>query len=59
MKKYVLTGMSGAGKSCLITALELRNEYVVREAARDYIEYQKANGVAAPSQAPDFEEKKQ
>jgi predicted ATPase len=57
MKKYVLTGSSGAGKSCLITALELRNEYVVREAARDYIEYQKANGVAVPSEAPDFEEK--
>jgi len=57
MKKYILTGGPGSGKSSIILALEQRGEYVIREAAEDYIKLRQAQGVKCPWKEPDFQEK--
>jgi predicted ATPase len=56
MKKFVLTGGPGTGKTSILLALELRGEQVVHEAARDYINYQRANNIKDPLAMHDFEE---
>lgn len=56
LKKYVLTGGPGAGKTSLLLHLEILGETIIREAAEDLIRYQKAVGVAAPRLNLDFEE---
>ena len=57
MKKYILTGGPGTGKSTLILALEQRGEHVIREAAEDYIKIRQAQGQPEPWTEPDFQEK--
>ena len=42
VKKYVLTGGPGAGKTSLVTYLEILGEVTIREAAEDFIREQKA-----------------
>ncbi len=57
MKRYVLTGGPGSGKSSILVALELKGHQVIREAAEDYIKYQQALGVKEPWLEEDFQEK--
>jgi len=57
MKKYVITGAPGCGKTSMINYLEVRlSEYVVREAARDYIELRQAEGCKEPWLDDDFQQ---
>lgn len=57
MKKYVLTGGPGTGKSSIILALKQKGEYVVREAAEDYIRLRQAQCQKEPWTEPDFQDK--
>jgi predicted ATPase len=54
MKRYVLTGAPGAGKTAVLGALRERGFPVVAEAATDVISQQQARGVAEPWQQDDF-----
>jgi predicted ATPase len=54
MKRYVLTGAPGAGKTSVLGALRKRGFPVVAEAATDVISQQQARGVAEPWQLDDF-----
>lgn len=54
-KKYVLTGGPGTGKSSILLALEQRGEYIVREAAEDYIRLRQAQGQPEPWTETDFQ----
>jgi predicted ATPase len=54
MKRYVLTGAPGAGKTSVLDALRNRGFPVVAEAATDVISQQQARGVAEPWQQDDF-----
>jgi predicted ATPase len=56
-KRYVLTGGPGSGKSAIILALEFMGNYVVREAAEDYIKLRMAHGQKEPWDEPDFQER--
>jgi predicted ATPase len=56
-KKYVLTGGPSSGKSSIISALELEGEYVVREAAEDYIRLRHAQGQKTPWVEENFQGK--
>lgn len=55
VKRYVLTGGPGCGKTTTLIALERYGEMVVREAAADYIERQRSIGVKSPVADPSFE----
>ncbi len=55
MKKYVITGGPGTGKSTIILALEQKGEYVIREAAEDVIKVSQAGGDAEPWKKSDFQ----
>jgi predicted ATPase len=55
MKRYVLTGGHGVGKSSVIAALELRGEYVVHEAAATIRSLGRARSQSFPEDTPDFE----
>jgi predicted ATPase len=48
MKRYILTGTPGAGKTAILRCLELDGYGVVEEAATDIIAVQQAQGVAEP-----------
>jgi predicted ATPase len=48
MKRFVLTGAPGAGKTAIIRQLELDGCSVVEEAATDVIALQQAQGIAEP-----------
>ena len=48
MKRYILTGTPGAGKTALLRHLELDGYSVVEEAATDIIALEQAQGVAEP-----------
>jgi len=54
MRRFILTGAPGAGKTTLIEALAARGHAVVPEAATDVNAELLAEGVADPSAAPDF-----
>jgi predicted ATPase len=54
MKRYVLTGAPGAGKTSVLDALRKQGFSVVAEAATDVISQQQADGVAEPWQQDDF-----
>ena len=56
-KKYVLSGGPGSAKSSILLGLEQRGEYVVREAAEDYIRYRHAQGQMQPWVEEDFQDK--
>jgi len=57
MKRYVITGGPGSGKSCVILELELRKEWVTREAAEDYIKLRQAHRIPKPWEEKDFQQK--
>jgi predicted ATPase len=48
MKRFILTGTPGSGKTALIRALEERGHAVVEEAATDVIALEQARGIAEP-----------
>lgn len=54
MKRYIITGTPGCGKTSLLRALELQGHFVIDEAATDIIAYEQALGVAAPWENPTF-----
>ncbi len=54
MKRYILTGAPGAGKTVLLRALERAGLTVVEEAATDVIALAQAEGVAEPWTEPGF-----
>jgi predicted ATPase len=54
MKRYILTGAPGAGKTVLVRALEVEGHAVVEEAATDVIALAHARGVAEPERDPVF-----
>ena len=54
MKRYILTGAPGAGKTAILRQLELDGFGVVEEAATDWIAVRQAAGIAEPWMEPDF-----
>lgn len=54
MKRFVLTGAPGAGKTTIIRQLELDGFGVVEEAATDIIAVSQARGIAEPWTKPSF-----
>ena len=54
MKRYVLTGAPGAGKTAIIRQLELDGFSVVEEAATDIIALWQAKGIAEAWTRPEF-----
>ena len=54
MKRYILTGAPGAGKTTLIRRLAALGHQVVEEAATDHILAAQARGLDAPWTEPDF-----
>ena len=54
MKRYIVTGAPGAGKTAVIRQLEIDGFSVVEEAATDIIALSQAQGIAEPWTSPDF-----
>ena len=54
MKRFILTGAPGAGKTAIIRELELDGFSVVEEAATDIIALEQTRGVAEPWRYPSF-----
>src|SRR5271156_2345677 len=54
MKRFVLTGAPGAGKTVILRQLELDGFSVVEEAATDVIALRQAQGIAEPWTNPSF-----
>jgi predicted ATPase len=54
MKRFILTGAPGVGKTAIIRHLELDNYSVVEEAATDVIALEQTRGVAEPWGHPVF-----
>lgn len=54
MKRFVLTGAPGSGKTAILTTLAGRGFAVVAEAATDIIEAEQSGGVDAPWNEPGF-----
>ena len=54
MKRFILTGMPGAGKTVILRRLEQDGFGVVEEAATDLIALEQAEGIAEPWTDPDF-----
>jgi predicted ATPase len=57
VKRYVLTGGHGVGKSSIILALEEIGEHVLFEAAAGVRALERANGAPFPDDSADFESK--
>ena len=54
MKRYILTGTPGCGKTSIIRCLEVAGYAVVEEAATDIIALRQAQGIAEPWTHPSF-----
>ncbi|HEV2639380.1 MAG TPA: AAA family ATPase [Actinocrinis sp.] len=54
MRRYILTGTPGSGKTSILRSLQARGHDVVEEAATAVIAAQQARGVAEPWQDPAF-----
>jgi len=54
MRRYILTGTPGCGKTSLVRVLEMTGASVVAEAATDIIAYKQMQGVAEPWKNEDF-----
>ena len=54
MRRFVLTGAPGAGKTAIIRQLELDGFSVVEEAATDAIALAQARGIGSPVEDPSF-----
>ncbi len=48
MKRYIITGTPGCGKTSIIRALEMKGYFVIDEAATDVIAYEQAQGIDSP-----------
>ncbi len=57
MKRYILTGTPGAGKTAIITKLYLKGLCVIAEAATDVIAIEQSMGNHTPWQSPVFIDK--
>src|SRR5262245_11755485 len=57
MKRFILTGTPGAGKTAILRQLELEGFGVVEEAATDVIALEQAKGVVEPWLDPVFIDK--
>jgi predicted ATPase len=57
MKRFILTGTPGAGKTAILRQLEIEGFGVVEEAATDIIALQQAKGIAEPWLQDDFVER--
>jgi predicted ATPase len=57
MKRYILTGTPGSGKTSIIHELKSKGYAVVEEAATDVIALEQANGNQEPWMQPDFIDK--
>ena len=57
MKRYILTGTPGSGKTSIIHELKSKGYAVVEEAATDVIALEQANGNPEPWMQPDFIDK--
>src|SRR5271170_1848734 len=54
MKRYILTGTPGCGKTSIVRALELAGYLVVEEAATDIIALRNAQGITEPHTLASF-----
>jgi predicted ATPase len=54
MKRFILTGAPGAGKTTILRQLELDGFSVVEEAATDLIALAQAKGIPEPWMQPSF-----
>ncbi len=54
MKRYIVTGTPGSGKTSLIRALEVKGYFVIEEAATDIIALEQAQGLQEPWMHPSF-----
>jgi len=54
MKRFVLTGAPGSGKTAIIRQLEIEGFGVIEEAATDLIALSQAQGIAEPWMDPSF-----
>jgi predicted ATPase len=54
VKRYIVSGAPGAGKTVLIRELEWRGHAVVEEAATDFIALMQERGIERPWEAPGF-----
>jgi predicted ATPase len=54
MKRYILTGAPGCGKTSILRLLEVAGYPVVEEAATDIIAMRQAQGIAEPHTQPSF-----
>jgi len=54
MKRYILTGTPGSGKTSILRSLEVAGYLVVEEAATDIIALRQAQGIAEPHTRPAF-----
>lgn len=54
MKRYILTGAPGAGKTALLRLLEIKGHTVIEEAATDVIALAQAQGKPEPWKEPSF-----
>jgi predicted ATPase len=54
MRRFILTGTPGSGKTAIIRQLEFDGFSVVEEAATDVIALERARGVAEPWKHPSF-----
>ncbi len=54
VKRYILTGTPGCGKTSIIRSLEVAGYAVVEEAATDIIALRQAQGIAEPWTHPSF-----
>jgi predicted ATPase len=54
VKRYILTGTPGCGKTSIIRSLEVAGHTVVDEAATDIIALRHAQGIAEPHIHPEF-----
>ena len=57
MRRFILTGTPGAGKTAILRQLEIEGFGVVEEAATDVIALEQAKGVAEPWSDPGFIDK--
>ncbi len=57
MKRYILTGTPGSGKTSIIQELKSKGYAVVEEAATDVIALEQVNGDPEPWMQPDFIDK--
>ncbi|BCZ97718.1 AAA family ATPase [Legionella pneumophila serogroup 1] len=54
MKRYIVTGAPGSGKTSIILALEIQGKTVIHEAATDIIAHKAMLGDMAPWEKTDF-----